>query len=295
MSGQSLPADLLAAVTERLGTGVSGIRPVGGGCISPTLQVRLENGASAFVKLASAQPPGGALLQAEATGLSALRATGTVRVPQVLAQGAEWLLLEWLEPGRGTASQWRRLGSALAGLHSAPAAGWGFEEDNFIGSLPQSNRATGDWPHFWWEARLRPQVERAVAGGAVDGPMVQAFERLAMLLPALLAPAAAEGPSLLHGDLWSGNVHLVQDGEPALVDPASYRGHREVDLAMAALFGGFDPEFWEAYQHARPLVQEGLERRRAVYQLYYLLVHVNLFGTSYLPRTLAALRTALGQ
>src|SRR5699024_5443880 len=114
-------------------------------------------------------------------------------------------------------------------------------------------------------------------------------------LPAVLAPAAEEGPSLLHGDLWSGNTQLVWDGEPALLDPAVYRGHREVDLAMASLFGGFDAAFWDAYQAARPLRGDGLERRRAVYQLYYLLVHVNLFGAGYLPRTLAALRTALGR
>ena len=290
-----LPADLLRAVESCCGSRVVGASGVGGGCISTTLALRLEDGSRLFAKLAPAEPPGGALLAAEADGLAALRATGTVRVPAVVAAGPGWLLLEWLEPGRGTDAQWERLGAALAALHAAPVSGWGFESDNFIGTLPQANPATADWADFWWQARLLPQLYRARTAGAIDGETQRAFEQLADALPAVLAPAAEEGPSLLHGDLWSGNIQLVHEGEPAVLDPAAYRGHREVDLAMASLFGGFDAAFWEAYHAARPLRPDGLERRRAVYQLYYLLVHVNLFGTGYLPRTRAALRTALGR
>lgn len=289
-----LPAALAAAAEARLGAPVVSARPVGGGCISTTLRLQLANGSSAFAKLAPQAPPGAALLEAEATSLAALLATRTVRVPAVLAVGDGWLLAEWLEPGRGSAAQWSRLGERLAALHAAPAGpSHGFDGDNFIGTLPQANPRRPDWDGFWWDARLEPQLERARTAGHVGGEEVRAFERLRARLPELLAIAGAEPPSLLHGDLWSGNVQVVRDGDPALIDPASYCGHREVDLAMAALFGGFDAAFWEAYHGALPLVQEGLEQRRAVYQLYYLLVHVNLFGASYLPRTLAALRTAL--
>lgn len=291
MSPARLPPDLVRAVEARLGARVGSVRPVAGGCISTALELRLEDGGRAFAKLAA--PPGGELLAAEADGLAALRATGTVRVPAVLALGPDWLLLEWLEPERGTAAQWRQLGAALAALHAVPMPDWGYHRDNFIGSLPQANPRLDDWAAFWWDARLAPQLGLARRSGWFDRDALDRFERLAAALPVLLAPAAAEGPSLLHGDLWSGNVQLVRGGA-AVLDPAVYRGHREVDLAMASLFGGFDAAFRDGYDEARPLVREGLERRVAVYQLYYLLVHVNLFGAGYVPRTLAALRTALG-
>jgi len=132
-----------------------------------------------------------------------------------------------------------------------------------------------------------PQLERAYAGGYFAGPERRRFDRLLERLEEWLAPVAEEGPSLLHGDLWSGNVHVLASGEAALVDPSCYRGHREVDLAMTELFGGFGGGFRAAYEEAWPLLPGYAESRRAVYQLYYLLVHVNLFGDAYVNRTLS--------
>jgi fructosamine-3-kinase len=273
-------------------------RPVGGGCISTTLRVRLHDGRPVFVKLAPPEPPGDALLQAEAEALARLRSAGGVRVPEVLACGEGWLALEWLEPGPAAPGAWERLGSGLARLHrqgGAAAEGYGWPHDNFIGSLPQANGAGPDWATFWRARRLEPQLARARAAGLLGPAEVAAFQPVLEQLPHVLAPAEEDGPALLHGDLWNGNVHMLASGEPAIIDPAAYFGHREVDLAMAALFGGFHPSFYRAYRDTWPLREEGLEQRRACYQLYYLLVHVNLFGRGYVAGTMETLRRALGR
>ena len=289
--------ELERALAGRFGTvQVAAAGRVGGGCISTTLQVRLQGGPAVFLKLAPDEPPGAALLEAEADALECLRAVGEVRVPEVLAIGGSWLALEWLEPGPGGPEAWERLGAGLARLHQrggAGAPGWGWPRDNFIGSLPQENAAAAEWAGFWRERRLQPQLARARASGLLGRAEAAEFEPLLERLPTVLAAAEAEGPALLHGDLWSGNVHMTAAGEPALIDPASHYGHREVDLAMAALFGGFPRAFYRAYQETWPLARPGIEQRRATYQLYYLLVHVNLFGRGYLAGTMEALRRAL--
>jgi fructosamine-3-kinase len=262
---------------------------VGGGCISAAYRVRLADGRAIFVKAAPPNAPAD-LFEQEARALRVLDGAGAVRVPRVLAVAEEWLALEWLEPGGGGASGWRQLGAGLAALHRSRAPEYGWPADNYIGPLPQFNQATTSWAEFWAERRLRPQLQRA--RHRLGAARAAAVERLLAVLPERLDPAAADGASLLHGDLWTGNVHMTADG-PALIDPASYHGHREVDLAMAALFGPFPAAFMEAYTAAWPLLPHA-ERRLPVYQLYYLLVHVNLFGDAYLAGTDRALRAALG-
>ena len=297
MLSPAVARELEQALGARYGAvSVLDAAPVGGGCISTTLRVRLQGAPAVFLKLAAEEPPGPALLKAEAAALDALGAVGEVRVPAVLALGSGWLALEWLEPGPASGQAWERLGAGLARLHrrgGAAAAAWGWTSDNFIGSLPQANAPGADWPAFWRERRLEPQLALARRAGLIGNAEVAAFEPLFRRLPELLRTGQEEGPSLVHGDLWSGNVLMKADGEPAIVDPAAYYGHREVDLAMAALFGGFHPAFYRAYAAEWPLVNEGLERRRSIYQLYYLLVHVNLFGRGYLAGTMDALARAL--
>jgi fructosamine-3-kinase len=275
---------------------VRGARPVGGGCINRALRLELGNG-PAFLKYNREAPPG--FFAAETRGLEALREEvgEALRVPRVLAsrdaegEGTAWLLLEWVEPGERGAAFDERLGRGVAALHRPAKGGWGWEGDNFIGPLPQPNAPRGRWGEFWRDLRLEPRLRAVRDAGHAPGAPAE-WERLLGDLPALLAPAEEEGPSLLHGDLWSGNVLAAAGGEPALVDPAAYHGHREVDLAMSELFGGFSPRFYAAYEEARPFLPGFPEGRRAVYQLYYLLVHVELFGSGYLPRTRAALREA---
>jgi fructosamine-3-kinase len=166
-------------------------------------------------------------------------------------------------------------------MHRATSGRYGWSRANFIGPLPQSNDAADDWPSFWRTQRLEPQVR--LARDQLGSATVARFARLLGELEPRLGPAAEDGPSLLHGDLWNGNVHFTAEGG-ALIDPSSYYGHREVDLAMAALFGGFPASFLAAYSTEWPL-SAGAESRRPVYQLYYLLVHVNLFGSGYVRQT----------
>jgi fructosamine-3-kinase len=277
-----LPESLRRSLEARLGP-VHGAHPVGGGSISQAARVEGANG-PLFVKFGTDTPPG--MFAAEAEGLEALGAAASgLVVPRVLAVDEAWLALEWLEPSPRAVGE--RLGQGLAALHRSTGS-WGWERDNFIGSLPQENAPAASWAEFWWMRRLEPQLRRARSLGRLPANE-RAWERLHASLPRLLAPAEEDGPSLLHGDLWSGNALSTARG-PALVDPACYHGHREVDLAMTELFGGFGTDFFAAYEEAWPLRPGYREERRAVYQLYYLLVHVNLFGGGYAQQTAELLR-----
>jgi fructosamine-3-kinase len=229
------------------------------------------------------------MLPEEAESLLLIERTASVRVPRVRAVARDWLALEWLEPARPSHDDWARFGSALARLHRgavAPAR-YGSDRDNCIGPLLQKNTPTSDWAAFWVEQRLEPQLRSLT----LDQTLATKFERLFGRMGDLLGGIEDDGPSLVHGDLWSGNVHFTTGGA-AIIDPACYYGHREVDLAMAALFGGFPTTFFEAYSAEWPL-GAGHELRRPIYQLYYLLVHVRLFGASYLGQTRAAIDAAL--
>lgn len=295
-------SDVEAALEAHTGRSerVADASPVGGGSISPTARIRTVGGDTYFLKWSGVDLPG-ALLAAEAEGLRDLAASGAVRVPEVLGLSGEsaageaghsWLLMEWLEPGAPSSEGWQRLGREIAALHRSRSARFGAEADNFIGSLSQDNRVAADWPEFWRDRRLEPQLRRAEQHGRLGGSDRRRFEALYDRLNDLLAPAAEEGASLLHGDLWSGNVLMPEDGLPAVIDPSVYHGHREVDLAMSELFGGFGKGFQDAYRESWPLASGYAPVRRAVYQLYYLLVHVNLFGSSYISRTRHSLSEA---
>ena len=288
-----------AALEEALGRPVAltDARSVGGGCINPSARVETEEGEAFFLKWNETD-----LFTAEATGLRALRdAAGEdgVRVPEVVGVGAggadaeAWLLLEFVPEGRPAPGYGGRLGQGLAEIHRDVGERYGWDEPNWIGSLPQSNEASDDWAWFWREERLAPQLAAAREKGFFGGEEGAALDGVLERLDELLAGAHEDGPSLLHGDLWGGNVYPGPSGEPVLIDPSVYRGHREVDLAMSELFGGFPPGFRRAYE-ATWAVDDAYERvRRDVYQLYYLLVHVNLFGGSYVEGSLQAARRAL--
>ena len=278
---------------------VLGTRLVGGGCVNEGLKVRRPDG-DVFLKWNA--DAGHGFFRVEAEGLEALAATGAVKTPEVLArsrQGDEipWLLLEWIDEARPDSGSWRRLGRELAALHRCPGGGgrYGWHCDNVIGSLPQPNRWTPDWGEFWAELRIRPLARELHTRGTLTARQLATVDGAAARVGALLNPAArADGPSLLHGDLWSGNVLFARrkggrrGADPVLIDPAVYVGHREVDLAMSRLFGGFPRSFHEGYEEAWPL-QPGHDARRPAYELYPLLVHARLFGGGYVG---AAVRAA---
>jgi len=263
--------------------------PLGGGSIGQSYRVETARGAF-FLKVGPGETFG-----AEAAGLAALRdaAEGTgLGVPRVhgVREGADgFLLLEWIEPGRADRRYFARFGEGLARLHRKEPAGegFGFAADNFIGSTPQLNGWLPEWPAFFRERRLEPQIELARRKGRWRSGWDRRAERLLARLEELL-PRRPER-SLLHGDLWSGNHVPGEGGVPWLVDPAAYVGHREADLAMTELFGGFEPSFYEAYRATWPL-DPGYPERREVYNLYHLLNHLNLFGEGYAPSVERILR-----
>lgn len=267
---------------------------LGGGCISPAARIETDGGATFFFKWLGASDGPADFFTSQAEGLRALERAGAVRVPRVIAAARRWLLLEWLEPGPAGSATWRALGEGLADVHRAQVSAFGGPADNYIGSLPQANTRSSVWPAFWAEQRIGPQWALARNRGFFTAPDERSFRTLLNALDEILAAGDADGPSLVHGDLWGGNVHVLADGQAALIDPAAYYGHREVDLAMAELFGGFERGFFDAYRSAWPLQPGYQGDRRPVYQLYYLLVHVNLFGGSYVDGVRRVLRRYQG-
>lgn len=268
--------------------------PVGGGNINASYRLEGVDGTHYFLKLNHARHH--PMMRAEAAGLTAIAASRTVRVPQFIAHGIaqeySFLLLEHLTLGsRGHAD---RLGEQLAALHRCHSPQFGWSEDNFIGTTPQPNATATDWIHFWREQRLGFQLRLAQANGH-HGALLSAGERLLESLPAFFSGYVPQ-PSLLHGDLWSGNHGYLGDGSPVIFDPATYFGDRECDIAMTELFGGYPAAFHAAYRAAWPL-DAGYATRRELYNLYHLLNHANLFGGHYAQQaeqTLLRLLAELG-
>lgn len=262
--------------------GARDAQSVSGGCIHRCYRVRI-GARERFLKINEARFADA--FAAEADGLQALRGVG-LRAPEPIAHGVAgggaYLLLELLALERG--GDFAALGRMLAEAHRNPGPRFGWRRDNYIGSTAQQNGWSEDWPAFFWQRRLRPQLALAAAKGfrfEVDG--------VVEVLRAHRPPAA-----LLHGDLWSGNVGFTAQG-PVVFDPAVYYGDREADLAMTELFGGFPSEFYAAYREAYPL-HPGYAQRKHLYNLYHLLNHLNLFGAGYAGQvraTLGLLRDAL--
>ena len=250
--------------------------PVSGGSISEAWQVRAAK-ETVFVKLSTGLLPG--MLAAEAEGLHELAKAGAIRVPEVIRLTEDFLVLEFIPTAINPPSDfWSKLGRQLANLHAYSQKIPGFHKDNFIGRSPQKNHSTANWKEFFWQSRLLPQWEPAVQRG-IPNTTKLLWQQLEILWPAPLEGSSAQA-SLLHGDLWSGNVLVSNNGEPVVIDPAVYYGDAEADLSLTYLFGGFSAAFYQAYQEIRPK-REGFARRQKVYQLYHLLNHFNLFGNSY--------------
>lgn len=252
---------------------------IGGGCINQA--VKLSDGdRSYFVK--TNDPSSESMFQAERDGLADLRAPGCLRVPAPVAEGkaggVAFLVLEYISMTSLSERGWSRLGRGLALLHAGTEGSHGWYRENTIGSTPQINHRTADWVAFWRECRLGYQLKLAARNG-LDGSTIRQGERLLDHLAVFFEHYEPQ-PSLLHGDLWSGNVAADENGEPVLFDPAVYYGDRETDIAMSELFGRFNPKFYEAYQSEWPL-DSGYGKRKRLYQLYHVLNHYNLFGGGY--------------
>ncbi|SDA72015.1 Fructosamine-3-kinase [Algoriphagus alkaliphilus] len=219
----------------------------------------------------------------ESEGLQKLRKATFLKVPQTYGYGQvedyNYLLSEFIPTSRPQLDYWEDLGLGLAQLHLTHSKQFGLESDNFIASLHQKNDHHDNWPDFFIKQRLEPMLGKAYFDRLIPLDFLKKFQTIYSKMNSILPK---EKPSLLHGDLWSGNVICDQEGKPCLIDPAVYFGHREMDLAFSKLFGGFDSRFYEAYESIIPL-EPDFESRIGIYNLYPLLVHLNLFGVAYLP------------
>ena len=272
---------LEAALTAKLGASIRRSRSVGGGCINDAYRIELDDDRVLFVKSHDSAPA--RMYELEAHGLGVLREADALRIPEVVAVSAptadvDFLVLEHIEAGRPSRSYDEELGRGLARLHRAHASCFGLDRNNYLATLEQDNESEESWATFYCERRLRPQLELATARGLARHNWQDDFEQLFAKMPELVGDP--EPPARLHGDLWSGNVYCDEAGQPVLIDPAVYGGHREVDLAMLQLFGSPSQRVFDAYDECYERTP-GHRQRVALYQLYPLLAHVNLFGTSY--------------
>lgn len=269
------PASALAQAIEAA-TGSRVVKRSGarGGDVAQAAAVDLEDGRRLFVKTRAGADVHA--FEVEAAGLRWLAEAGALRIPAVIAVGGPpaFLAIERIDLGTPARDHDERLGRGLAALHRFGAPSFGLHHDNLIGTEPQLNAPRPDWPTFYGEARLVAMAERA----RLSASLMRRIEAVAARLPALVGPP--EPPSRLHGDLWAGNAIVDATGQPVLVDPAVYGGHREIDLAMMRLFGGFSARTFTAYDEAWPLAP-GWRDRVPLYQLYPLLVHVAMFGSAY--------------
>lgn len=273
--------DLQNILSEKFGKPVSvqSINSVGGGSINETVKLKTDQGIF-FAKWNDAKrfPE---MLDSESKGLLLLKTVNEIKVPEVITQktigNTQYLILECIESSVMTKNFWNDFGKSLAKLHRRTSEKHGLDHDNYIGSLPQSNRQHVSWIEFFILERLEPQIKLARDTRRINNSTIQQFNKLFSKLQNIFP---AEKPSLLHGDLWSGNFMVGGKGEPVLIDPAVYYGHREMDLGMTKLFGGFASGFYQSYNEEFPLEKEW-RKRTNICNLYPLMVHVNLFGGGY--------------
>ena len=277
-----VPDALHETIESRLDVTIRGHSRVGGGCIANAGRLETDD-APLFLKYGDERVA--RTFPGEAAGLEAMwAAESPLHIPAVIDRAPPdgdcpgFLVMEWIETGQKSESFWTNFGRGLARMHRHAEVQYGFEDNNFIGRLPQQNEWMDTWPAFFRAQRLEPQVAMARERGGWQSNWNGALEQLYQRLPEIL-PETPEA-SVLHGDLWKGNCMVTADGTPAVVDPAAYYGHREADLAMTDLFGGYRDPFYSAYREAWPL-EPGYDTRKGIYNLYHLINHLNLFGASY--------------
>lgn len=261
---------------------------VGGGSINDARRIDTSQGVY-FVKLNDAEkyPE---MFAAEADGLEFLREKSEFLIPKPICtgntDGTTWIIMENIASSRKNADFWQKFGSRTARMHQQTNATFGYHRDNFLGTLPQKNTQLDNWADFFVNYRLEPQIKLARDSGIASAEMLRLFDKLAHRAERYFPQ---EPPAALHGDLWNGNFMPDANGDAVIFDPAVYYGHREMDLGMTKLFGGYEAAFYEAYNEIYPL-EQGWEDRVKVANLYYLMAHVNLFGGGYVAQVMQILR-----
>lgn len=272
-----IPSEIKRRIITQLGNAlnttitVNGESSIVGGCINNAIKINTDKGLF-FVKWNTNAKAN--MFQTEYNGLKVLKDTNTIRIPNVLCFDDDFLILEFIPPSNPNNAFWEVFGQKLALMHKQTHSKFGLDFDNYIGSLYQDNTQNKNWTEFFIQNRLQAQLSI----GNFSGTLLSDFDKLFQKLPNLFPN---EKPALLHGDLWSGNFLAKNGDTPMLIDPAIYYGNREIDIAMSKLFGGFNSDFYFAYNESHPL-ENGWEERIQICNLYPLLVHVNLFGGAYI-------------
>lgn len=274
-----MKAEIKDFIGALIGTKIKNCVPVSGGDISRAYVLYTDSD-RIFCKLNSSSAAK-SMFESEEEGLKAIDKTKTVKTPIVYAvntlEKGACLLMEYVASKNPESKDLEMFGVQLAAMHQTSSDFYGWDNPNFIGNLLQSNHKHPNWVSFYVKERLDPQLQTAVSRGFLTKEEVPSIDKLQSVLSSYCTGIK---PSLLHGDLWSGNYLISENGEPYLIDPAVYFGHSEIDLSMSRLFGGFSSSFYAAYFEINPS-QPGEFNRMAIYQLYYLLVHLNIFGKSY--------------
>lgn len=271
-------------IEERTSLKVINIGNATGGCIADSFYIDLSDKQRYFVKGGLNDP---LIFIKEGNGLKELAKSG-INVPEVIHSCEDYILMSYIPSGLKPEDFFQSFGRSLARMHKYKSDKYGFYEDNYIGNNPQINGMSGSWLEFYFVNRLLFQYKLAEKNGYADKLMQEYFIRLENKLPGIIEDSE-EFPSLLHGDLWSGNYMCNDKGEVVLIDPAVYYGHREAELAMTKLFGGFSDDFYASYNEEWPLVED-YEYRERIYSLYHLLNHLNLFGEGYYSQVMSTMK-----
>lgn len=266
---------------------------ISGGCINNCFHLKLNNGVELFLKENSDQYKD--MFKVEAEGLKALSNTKGPRIPEVYSvdtmQNKQYLTLEYIYPGNKNKNFWENFGRNLAIMHNLNSSDfYGFNNNNYIGSTKQINNIEKSWISFFGHNRLYYQAKLALKNNLCDYTLLKKIEKIISKLPDIIDEP--QKSSLLHGDLWGGNYMVDTNGDAVLIDPAVYYGHREADLAMTELFGSFNTIFYKSYNETYPLLP-GYRERKDLYNLYHILNHLNLFGSSYISSALSIINKYL--
>jgi fructosamine-3-kinase len=279
-----------ARIDEKFGSKIKSFTTLSGGCISDAFKVTTIDGSNYFLKYNPSTSKD--MFIKEANGLKELSKANAIRIPEVLSFDEDYILLDYIPTGNRKKNFFEDFGRSFAEMHKFSSNTFGFFEDNYIGSNPQINipdeKEKINWTLFYFNKRILFQLQLAKRFGNATEELRKAISKLENKIEDIIK-GSEEKPSLLHGDLWSSNYMVDENGDAVLIDPAVYYGHREADLGMTKLFGGFSTEFYRAYNETFPL-EDGYEYRENIYKLYHVLNHLNLFGGGYYSQALSIIK-----
>jgi len=276
-----------ARIEEKLGSKIKSFSSLSGGCISDAYKITMADGSNYFLKYNPSTSND--MFSKEANGLKELSKANAIRIPDVLSFDEDYIQLEYIPTGNKKKNFFEEFGRNFAEMHKFTSNSFGFYEDNYIGSNPQKNfseeKEKTSWVNFYFNKRILFQLQLAEQLGNSTEELRKGISKIENKIQEIIGDTQ-EKPSLLHGDLWGGNYMVDENGNAVLIDPAVYYGHREADLGMTKLFGGFSSEFYRAYNETLPL-EDGYEYRENIYKLYHVLNHLNLFGGGYYSQALS--------